>query len=84
MSDQKIRPETTSFDPVSRFLPDPDEIPRTIFVSICLLAYATLLGLIAGHPDFGFVVGSGAACGLGFHRIAMRRDWHLRSRIPRR
>jgi hypothetical protein len=84
MSDQKIQAENRPSEPVSSFLPDPNEIPRTIFWSVCLLAYATLLGLIAGNADFRFVVGLGAACGLGVHRIAVRRDWTLRSKIPRR
>lgn len=84
MSDQEIQAENKHSEPVSSFLPDPNEIPRTIFWSVCLLAYATLLGLIAGNADFGFVVGLGSACGLGVHRIAVRRDWTLRSKIPRR
>lgn len=84
MGDQKIRIDTAHSEPASSFLPDPNEIPRTFFLSVCLLAFATLVGLVAGNADFGFVVGLGAACGLGVHRLAVRRDWALRSRIPHR
>lgn len=84
MSDQKIYADERTNQSISRFLPDPDEIPRTIFWCLCLLAYATLAGIVVGHADFGFTVGTGAAFGLGAHRIAVRRDWALRSKIPRR
>lgn len=84
MSDQKIRGATTQTEPISSFLPDPHEIPRTVFWSGCLLAYTTVIGLIAGNADFGFVVGLGAGCGLGAHRLAVRGDWALRTKIPRR
>lgn len=84
MSDQETQAENEHSEPIASFLPDPNEIPRTIFWSVCLLAYSTLIGLISGNPDFGFVVGVGSACGLGIHQIAVRRDWALRAKVPRR
>jgi hypothetical protein len=82
MSDQKIDANERMSQSISSFLPDPDEIPRTIFWCLCLLAYATMAGIVVGHADFGFAVGAGAAFGLGTHRIAVRRDWALRRKIP--
>ncbi|MDB5615217.1 MAG: hypothetical protein JWQ22_2870 [Devosia sp.] len=84
MSDQKIQSENGRSEAVSGFLPDPNEVPRTIFWSVCFLAYATLIGGVVGNANYGFVVGLGSACGLGAHQIAMRRDWALRAKMPRR
>lgn len=84
MSEQKTETSDRHLRDLDGFLPDPEEIPRTIFWSICLLAYAILAGIAARSPDLGFVVGLGAACGLGIHRIAVRGDWALRFKIPRR
>ncbi len=42
---------------------------------VCLfVGFATLIGVVAGNADFGFVVGLGSACGLGAHQLAVRHD----------
>ena len=84
MSDQNTQAERGLSEAASRFLPDPDEIPRTVFWCACVLGYASLVGLMAGQVNCGFVVGLGAACGLAAHRIAVRRDWGLRTKVRRR
>lgn len=83
MIGQKAQFDSDHADGARHFLPDPNEIPRTLFASVCALSYATLAGLLAGNGDFGFIIGLGAACGLGLHCVATRRDWALRRRIPR-
>lgn len=83
MSGQNVQPGSDCAGGELHFLPDPNEIPRTLFASACALSYATLAGLLAGNGNFGFVIGLGAACGLGLHRVATRRDWALRRKIPR-